>query len=83
MHQLWKDQRQQGITVKLKDCTVCRLVKYCGVECQKGHHKQHKKACKQRAAELEEERLYSQGTREAGVGLLPTDLHLAGSVTGA
>ena len=48
-------------TVKLKDCTACRLVKYCGVDCQKAHRKQHKKACKQRAAELEEERLYSQG----------------------
>ena len=50
-----------GGTVKLKDCTACRLVKYCGVDCQRAHRKQHKKACKKRAAELEEERLYSQG----------------------
>ena len=48
-------------TVKLKDCTACRLVKYCGVDCQKAHRKLHKKACKQRAAELEDEQLYSQG----------------------
>ena len=48
-------------TVKLRDCTACRLVKYCGVDCQKAHRKQHKKACKQRAAELEDEQLYSQG----------------------
>ena len=48
-------------TVKLKDCTACRLVKYCGVDCQKAHRKQHKKACKQRAAELIDEKLYSQG----------------------
>ena len=48
-------------TVKLKDCTACRLVKYCGVDCQKAHRKQHKKACKQRAAELEDEELYNQG----------------------
>ena len=48
-------------TVKLKNCTACRLVKYCGVDCQKAHRKQHKKACKQRAAELKDERLYSQG----------------------
>ncbi|EJK43971.1 hypothetical protein THAOC_37538 [Thalassiosira oceanica] len=48
-------------TVKLKNCTACRLVKYCGVDCQRAHRKQHKKACRQRAAELKDERLYSQG----------------------
>ena len=48
-------------TVKLKDCTACRLVKYCGVGCQKAHRKLHKKACKRRAAELKDEKLYSQG----------------------
>jgi len=48
-------------TVKLKNCTACRLVKYCGVDCQKAHRKQHKKACKKRAAELKDEQLYSQG----------------------
>ena len=50
-----------GGAAKLKDCTACRLVKYCGVDCQRAHRKQHKKACKKRAAELEDERLYSQG----------------------
>ena len=39
----------------MKNCT-CRLVKYCGVECQKAHRKQHKKACKQRAAELKDDK---------------------------
>ena len=48
-------------TVKLKHCTACRLVKYCGVDCQRAHRKQHKKACKQRAAELGDEQLYSKG----------------------
>ena len=48
-------------TVKLKNCTACRLVKYCGVKCQKAHRKQHKKACKKRTAELKDEQLYSQG----------------------
>ncbi|EJK66510.1 hypothetical protein THAOC_12569 [Thalassiosira oceanica] len=48
-------------TVKLMDCAACRLVKYCGVDCQRAHRKQHKKVCKQRAAELEHEQLYSQG----------------------
>jgi len=47
--------------VKLKDCTACLLVKYCGVDCQMAHRKQHKKACKQRAEELKDEQLYSQG----------------------
>ena len=48
-------------TVKLKNCNACRLVKYCGVDCQKAHRKQHKRACKQRAAELKDELLYNQG----------------------
>ncbi|EJK43681.1 hypothetical protein THAOC_37850 [Thalassiosira oceanica] len=48
-------------TVKLKNCTACSLVKYCGVDCQRAHRKQHKKACKQRAAEREDEQLYSRG----------------------
>ena len=48
-------------TVKLKNCTACLLVKYCGVDCQRAHRKRHKKACKQRAAELKDEQLYSQG----------------------
>ncbi|EJK57267.1 hypothetical protein THAOC_22709, partial [Thalassiosira oceanica] len=53
--------KQGSDTVKLKNCTACRLVKYCGVDCQRAHRKQHKKACKQRAAELRDEQLYSQG----------------------
>ncbi|EJK76503.1 hypothetical protein THAOC_01729, partial [Thalassiosira oceanica] len=53
--------KQGSDTVKLKNCTACRLVKYCGVDCQRAHRKQHKKACKQRAAELQDEELYSQG----------------------
>ncbi|EJK67613.1 hypothetical protein THAOC_11329 [Thalassiosira oceanica] len=47
--------------VKLKHCNACRIVKYCGVDCQKAHRKQHKKACRKRAAELKDEQLYSQG----------------------
>ncbi|EJK55623.1 hypothetical protein THAOC_24629 [Thalassiosira oceanica] len=48
-------------TVKLKSCTAYRLVKYCGADCQRAHRKQHRKACMQRAAELKDEELYSQG----------------------
>ncbi|EJK77557.1 hypothetical protein THAOC_00606 [Thalassiosira oceanica] len=53
--------KQGSDVVKLKDCTACRLVKYCGVDCQRAHRKLHKKACKRRAAEIKDEQLYSQG----------------------
>ena len=53
--------QEGGDGVKLKNCTACLLVKYCGVDCQKAHRKQHKKACKQRLAELKDERLYGRG----------------------
>ena len=46
---------------RLKNCTACRLVKYCSVDCQMAHRKQHKGACKKCAAELKDERLYTQG----------------------
>ena len=46
--------------VKLRKCTACYLVKYCGIECQKDHRKQHKRACKKRAAELRDEILFKQ-----------------------
>ncbi len=46
--------------VKLKICTACDLVKYCSVECQKTHRKQHKKACKKRAAEIRDDNLFRQ-----------------------
>ena len=53
--------QEDGGGAKLKNCNACLLVQYCGVDCQKAHRKQHKKACKQRAAELKDERLYGQG----------------------
>jgi hypothetical protein len=46
--------------VKLKICTACKLVKYCSVECQKIHRLLHKKACKKRAAEIKDDRLFTQ-----------------------
>ncbi len=46
--------------VKLKKCTACYLVKYCGIECQKNHRKQHRRECKKRAAELRDELLFKQ-----------------------
>ena len=51
----------EGGVVKLKNCTACLLVKYCSVDCQKAHRKHHKKACRQRVAELKDEQLYGQG----------------------
>ncbi|EJK44927.1 hypothetical protein THAOC_19775 [Thalassiosira oceanica] len=53
--------KQGSDTIKLKSCTACRLVKYCGVDCQRAHRKQHQKACKQRVAELKDQELYGQG----------------------
>ena len=50
-----------GNTIKLKKCNACYLVKYCSVDCQKIHRKFHKKACKERAAQLKDEKLYGQG----------------------
>eukprot|EP00984_Skeletonema_dohrnii_P005823 scaffold2053_cov106-Skeletonema_dohrnii-CCMP3373.AAC.14 len=45
---------------KLKKCGACDLVKYCGVECQRNHRQQHKRACKKRAAALKDELLFKQ-----------------------
>jgi len=53
-----------GITanddIKLKKCTACKCVRYCGVKCQKEHRPQHKKECKKRAAEIRDELLFKQ-----------------------
>lgn len=46
--------------IKLKDCSACKLVKYCGVKCQREHWQQHKQECKQKAAELRDEILFKQ-----------------------
>lgn len=45
---------------ELKKCGACDLVRYCGVDCQRKHRAQHKKACKKRAAELKDELLFKQ-----------------------
>ena len=46
--------------VKLMKCTGCYLVRYCGIECQKKHRKEHKRECTKRAAELRDELLFKQ-----------------------
>ena len=50
----------EGGDIKLRNCTACHLVRYCGVKCQKEHKPQHKRACKKRAAELRDEILFKQ-----------------------
>ena len=49
--------------IKLKKCTACHLVKYCSVKCQKEHRPKHKRECKKRAAELQDEILFKQPER--------------------
>eukprot|EP00979_Chaetoceros_neogracilis_P000637 scaffold160_cov234-Chaetoceros_neogracile.AAC.7 len=44
----------------LKACTGCNLVKYCNRTCQVAHRPAHKKACKERVAELFDEELFKQ-----------------------
>ena len=46
--------------IKLKKCNACKSVRYCGVQCQKDHRPQHKRACKKRVAELRDEILFKQ-----------------------
>jgi len=50
--------------VNLKSCNACHMVKYCSRECQVAHRPQHKKACKKRAAELYDEKLFKEVERE-------------------
>jgi TPR repeat protein len=44
----------------LKACAGCNLVEYCNRTCQVAHWPAHKKACKERAAELFDEKLFNQ-----------------------
>ena len=44
----------------LRRCGACKMVKYCNAACQKAHRPQHKKECKERAAELHDEALFKQ-----------------------
>ena len=44
----------------LKACTACKMVKYCNRDCQVAHRQQHKNACKVRAAEIYDEKLFQE-----------------------
>ena len=48
----------------LKTCTACKMVKYCGVACQKAHRPSHKKECRMRARELFDEALFKLPQKE-------------------
>ena len=45
---------------KFKACKACKLVKYCGVDCQVAHRPAHKKACREKAKELFDVQLFAQ-----------------------
>ena len=68
----------------LKACTACKLVKYCNRDCQIAHRSQHKKACKKRAAELYDERLFNQPPprEECPICMLPLPVYERGKYTG-
>jgi TPR repeat protein len=44
----------------LKACAACNLVKHCNKSCQVAHWPAHKKACKERLAELFDEKLFKR-----------------------
>ena len=68
----------------LKACTACKLVKYCNRDCQIAHRPQHKKACKKRATELRDEKLFKQPSplEECPICMLPPPLYENHNYTG-
>ena len=65
----------------LKACTACKMAKYCNRDCQIAHRPQHKKACKKRAAELHDEKLFKQPppNEDCPICMLPLPTLLSGS----
>ena len=49
--------------VKLKECTDCDLVKYCGDKCCDEHRKEHEEECKNRKTLLHDRELFEQPER--------------------
>jgi len=70
--------------IKLKKCDDCDLVKYCSDECEQDDKSHHKKACKERAAELRDEILFKQPESshrgDCPICCLPMPLDLSKSV---
>ena len=46
--------------IRLKNCNDCDLVRYCSDSCSEAHRIQHEAKCKERAAELRDEKLFKQ-----------------------
>eukprot|EP00956_Cyclotella_meneghiniana_P037357 scaffold137227_cov26-Cyclotella_meneghiniana.AAC.3 len=61
----------------LKACKACKLMKYCGVECQVAHRPAHKKACREKAKELFDVQLFSQPKKkeECPICMIPLSCH--------
>ena len=49
--------------IKLKNCDDCDLVRYCSDECKEDHRPDHEAKCKERAAEIRDEKLFKQPER--------------------
>ena len=57
--------------IKLRKCTACYLVRYCGVKCQQNHKSEHEEACKERAAKLRETALLFKQPESSHLGDCP------------
>eukprot|EP00985_Skeletonema_marinoi_P001625 scaffold653_cov132-Skeletonema_marinoi.AAC.5 len=70
--------------IKLKTCDACDLVKYCSDKCQQDHQPQHELRCKERAAELRDEKLFRQPESthlgDCPICFLPLQLDLENSM---
>ena len=67
-----------GEGVSLKTCKSCMLARYCSPTCQRNHWSKHKKACKQRAAELHDEALFKDppAKEDCPICFLPTPVKM-------
>ena len=72
-----------GEGVSLKACKSCMRVKYCNAKCQRNHWPTHKKACKQRAAELRDEALFKDPPpkEDCAICFLPMPVQLICSMS--
>ena len=46
--------------IKLEECNDCGFVKYCGDKCREEHREEHEEECKNRKAELNDRKLFTQ-----------------------